>query len=65
MKILRIHEVINRTGLSRTTIWRLESKGMFPQKIKLSVNSVGWFEKEIHEWLQSRPRVVNEKRKSD
>lgn len=57
MKILSINEVTKRTGLSRVTIWRMEHKGKFPQRIALSARRVGWCENEIHEWLESLPRV--------
>ena len=53
-KIIRIKEVIDRTGLSRTTIWRLEKSGRFPGRIKLSARSVGWFECQVDEWIRDR-----------
>ena len=40
------------TGLSRTTIWRLENKGQFPRKVTLSANSVGWRLSEVREWVK-------------
>ncbi len=57
MGILRTKAVCGRTGLSRTTIWRLERSGIFPQRIRLGPNSVGWREAEIREWIESRPLV--------
>ena len=56
MKILRTPEVTNITGLSRTTLWRLERRGDFPRRIRLSPNSTGWLESEIEGWIESRPR---------
>lgn len=56
-KILRANEVENLTGLSKTTIWRQERKGQFPQRRKLIGNLVGWFEHEVVEWLKARPFV--------
>ncbi len=56
MKVLRIRDVANTTGLSRTTLWRLERRGDFPRRIRLSPNSTGWIESEIEEWIESRPR---------
>ncbi|KXJ57138.1 MAG: hypothetical protein AXW17_13185 [Colwellia sp. Phe_37] len=55
MQILKVSEVIKRTGLSRTTLWRLERDGKFPRSIKLSVNRVGWRENEVDEWIESCP----------
>ena len=34
MKIIRPKAVIEATGLSRTTIWRLERKGAFPKRLR-------------------------------
>lgn len=57
MRILRLPEVTERTGLSRTTIWRKERDGDFPQRVRLSANSVGWREAEVEAWIESRPRA--------
>ncbi len=56
MKILRIRDVTITTGLSRTTVWRLERRGEFPRRVRLSPNSTGWIESEIEQWIESRPR---------
>ncbi len=56
MKALRVREVADLVGLSRTTIWRLERIGLFPTRVQLSTNSVGWLEPEVRDWLAKRPR---------
>ena len=53
-KIIRVREVLELTGLSRTTLWRLEKKGQFPARLPLSSGSVGWRLKEIRSWIDSR-----------
>lgn len=53
-RILRTKEVVDMIGLSRTTIWRLEQKGQFPQRVTLGENSVGWLKSDINEWLKNR-----------
>jgi prophage regulatory protein len=53
-RILRKPEIQHRVGLSDPTIWRLERAGKFPKRIKLGGNSVGWFESEINDWLQTK-----------
>lgn len=50
-RIVRSKELHEITGLSRTTIWRLENKGKFPKRIPLGVHSVGWKLSEIKQWL--------------
>jgi prophage regulatory protein len=57
MKILKLKEIVQLTGLSRVTIWRMEQRGEFPQKISLSPNRVGWIDSEVFDWIRSRPRV--------
>ena len=53
-QILRANEVHELTGLSLTTIWRLERKGGFPARLPLSAGSVGWRKSEIVAWIKSR-----------
>ena len=55
-QMLRAPEVMARTGLSRTTIWRRVRAGTFPAPTELGVNSVGWPAAAITAWLESRPR---------
>ncbi|HUW53673.1 MAG TPA: AlpA family phage regulatory protein [Rhodanobacter sp.] len=51
-QILRLHQVIDRTGLKKSTIYlRMKSKE-FPQRRKISVRAVGWLEDEIEEYLR-------------
>lgn len=56
-RLLRIEEVKERTGLSRTTIWRRERSGEFPTRVRLGDNTVAWHENEVEDWIESRPRV--------
>jgi prophage regulatory protein len=55
MKFLRIRQVMQVTGLSRMTIYRLERAGKFPERRQLSENSVAWLESDIVAWAESRP----------
>lgn len=54
LRLLRFGEVRQRTGLSRSTIWRMERSGVFPRRIKVSVNVVAWREDEVSEWIASK-----------
>lgn len=53
--ILRLPEVIRLTGLSRSSIYRLESLGQFPSRVKLSESASGWRSEEVQEWINTRP----------
>jgi prophage regulatory protein len=55
MKFLRIAQVMQLTGLSRMTIYRLELAGEFPKRRQLSKNSVAWLDTDIVQWAESRP----------
>lgn len=58
-RILRLAEVRQRTGLGRSTIYRLVEAGDFPQQIRLSRHSVGWLQDEIERWIEQRVRERN------
>lgn len=55
MQFLRIKQVMQVTGLSRMTIYRLELADKFPKRRQLSENSVAWLESDISEWIETRP----------
>lgn len=52
--ILRRPAVEAKVGLSRSAIYMLMAKGLFPRPIKLSTRAVGWRAADIDAWLQSR-----------
>ena len=53
-RILRSREVQEMTGLSRTSIWRLERKGEFPARVPLTAGSVGWRYSEVNSWINQK-----------
>ena len=53
-RIVREPECRLITGLSRTTRWRLERQGLFPRRLRLSANAIGWRLAEVANWLASR-----------
>lgn len=60
--IIRRAEVLRRTGLSNTTIWRLQKTGDFPQPVQLTdAGAVGWVEAEIDRWLAERIRGIGKR----
>jgi prophage regulatory protein len=56
-RILREAEVRARTGLSRTTRWRLIRSKEFPMPVGISRRAVGWRETEIQAWVESRSQA--------
>ena len=55
-KFIRRPAVETITGLGRSTIYDLMSRGEFPRPIKLTSKAVAWSEDEILDWLASRPK---------
>ncbi|MBI1302048.1 MAG: AlpA family phage regulatory protein [Alphaproteobacteria bacterium] len=53
-RFLRLADVMERTGLSRSSIYLNISEGNFPKNVNLSSRSVGWLESEIDAWIQDR-----------
>ena len=56
-RVLRMPAVMERTGLSRASIYRLIHADDFPVAIRLSSRAVGWPAQQIDEWIASRERV--------
>lgn len=54
-RILRLPEVLQMTGLSRSQIYRMVADGRFPRPIRLSEQAVGWREEDIQAWMESLP----------
>jgi len=55
-EIWRTAKVIQTTGLSRTTIWRMEKKGRFPGRVQISERNIGWYSDEIMDFVNQRQR---------
>lgn len=50
-RILRIRTVLDRTGLTRSTLYRKMEAGTFPRQVVISTRCVGWREAAVGEWL--------------
>lgn len=56
-KYLRVKQVIERTGLSRPTIYNMMNAGTFPNKTALGERAVAWLESEIVLWMEARKTI--------
>ena len=54
VRFLRLPEVLERTGLSRSTIYVRLEQGRFPRPASLGARAVGWIEAEVDEWIRER-----------
>lgn len=57
-RFMREPEIEHRSGLSRTTRWRLEKIGKFPKRRRLSPNATGLLESEYRAWEAEREEVA-------
>jgi len=57
MRFLRSKEVVDKVGLSRVSIWRLEAAGDFPPRRQLTPKTVAWVEHEVLAWMEEKKRV--------
>lgn len=55
-RILRIDDVVELTGMSRSMIYKLQSLNDFPSSMQLSERAVGWRQGDVVEWLESKRR---------
>ena len=52
-RILRLRAVLERTGLSRSTLYRKIERGTFPRQVRISERCIGWRESELERWLRN------------
>ncbi|WP_081078104.1 helix-turn-helix transcriptional regulator [Burkholderia territorii] len=58
LRILRIKQLVERTNLSRATLYVLmASDPTFPKKIKLTARSIGFLESEVQAWIEARAQL--------
>jgi prophage regulatory protein len=53
-RILRLPQVVEATGETRSTIYKRIAEGEFPRPVRLGAKSVGWVEDEIAEYNNAR-----------
>jgi len=46
-------DVVDITGLSESTIRRLQKKNMFPKSYKISSRRIAWLQSDIEEWMSN------------
>lgn len=54
MKFLRLKDVMECTGLARSTVYKLIEEGSFPKSVSLGARAVAWVEGEVQEWILSK-----------
>lgn len=62
MRFMRLKEVIDTTGLARSTIYKYMEDGIFPKSVNLapcgpnvpSTRRIGWVDSEVFDWVLAR-----------
>ncbi|MGH7564884.1 MAG: helix-turn-helix transcriptional regulator [Gemmatimonadota bacterium] len=62
VRLIRIQEVLDQTGLSRSSLGRMERAGRFPKRRRLDEaagprSAVAWNLEEVEDWCARRPVV--------
>ncbi|MGC1070896.1 helix-turn-helix transcriptional regulator [Pantoea agglomerans] len=52
IKLIRLSAVINKTGYSKSWIYKLIRNKQFPQPIKIGSRAVAFIEGEVDEWIE-------------
>ncbi|ODS10559.1 uncharacterized protein VSF3289_00818 [Vibrio scophthalmi] len=54
MRFLKLKEVMEKTALSRSAIYRKMNDGEFPQSVSLGDRAVAWVDSEVQDWVIDR-----------
>lgn len=52
-RIIRIKVVLERTGLTRSTLYRKIQHGNFPKQVQIAARCTGWRESAVAEWMRN------------
>ncbi len=50
-KLLRIEDVMQKTGLSKTSIYDRAKAGTFPRQVRFSRRFAAWTESSVNAWI--------------
>lgn len=64
MRLIKLKEVLNQTGLGRSTLYSYVQQKQFPQPVSLGPRAVAWVESEVQSWIDQRVQLRDEKTKS-
>lgn len=53
-RLLRLPQVRQVVGLSRSEIYRLVALNQFPRNVRLGVRAVGWDADEVEAWVKEK-----------
>jgi prophage regulatory protein len=53
-RILRMHQITDLTGLSKSTLYLYMKQGKFPRSIPIGERSRGFVESQVQEWINQK-----------
>jgi prophage regulatory protein len=53
-RMLRLPSVLERVGVSRSTLWSWVREKRFPPPVRLGLRAVAWRSTEVDAWIASR-----------
>lgn len=65
MRIMRLKEVMETTGLGRSSIYKYAQEGTFPKPVSLGGRASGWVCDEVEEWVLEVIALRDEKLKEE
>ena len=57
-RLLRLDEVLELCGISRSELYRQMAEKKFPRPVRVGVRAVRWRQSDVDEWIQKRPKVT-------
>ncbi|MGB5134053.1 MAG: AlpA family transcriptional regulator [Prochlorococcaceae cyanobacterium] len=60
-RLLRLPEVKQKVGLSRTAIYRLIAEGQFPRQVCIGPRTVAWCQDDLEAWIEQRIQGATER----
>ena len=59
-RLLSIKEVLEMVGVSKSTLYKMIAEDRFPRPVRIRLRGARWWQSEITEWVNSRPRATEE-----
>lgn len=58
LRFIRMKEVVQKVGISKSNIYRLMPEGKFPRPVTIGPNSVAWLEDDVEGWIQEKIEIA-------
>ncbi|MCZ4252166.1 AlpA family transcriptional regulator [Pseudoalteromonas shioyasakiensis] len=59
MRLIKLKEVMQKTSLGHSSIYKFIAEGTFPKQVSLGAKSVAWLESEVDDWIMEKVSTRN------